>query len=306
MLADGRIVRCSRGENAELFSLVVGGYGLLGVILDAELRTVPDDRCRVERAVVPTAEFEADLRERTSASDAVMAYGRLDVCADRFLSEAVVNVFRHVDPEPGVVPTLRAPSLAGLRRAVFRGSVGSDYGKGLRWEAETRLEEHLAGAPLYRNQLLDDDVALYEDRSADSTDILEEYFVPQGRMEAFLVEARRILVDAHADLLNVTVRGVREDRDSCLRYADRDMAALVFLFHRARTAEADAAAAPTTRALIDAALGQGGRYYLPYRPHATKEQFAAAYPQARRFFELKRKYDPDELFQNAFYLAYGK
>src|SRR5262245_36237574 len=37
LTADGRIVRCSRVENRELFTLVLGGYGLFGVILDAEL-----------------------------------------------------------------------------------------------------------------------------------------------------------------------------------------------------------------------------------------------------------------------------
>src|SRR5262245_53477195 len=37
MLSDGKIVRCSREENAELFSAVLGGYGLFGVILDVDL-----------------------------------------------------------------------------------------------------------------------------------------------------------------------------------------------------------------------------------------------------------------------------
>lgn len=45
-----------------------------------------------------------------------------------------------------------------------------------------------------------------------------------------------------------------------------------------------------TRELIDAALEHEGRYYLPYRLHATPEQFHRAYPQAREFFDLKRKY----------------
>jgi hypothetical protein len=39
--------------------------------------------------------------------------------------------------------------------------------------------------------------------------------------------------------------------------------------------------------------------------HATQEQFDRAYPEGRRFFDLKRQYDPDELFQNRFYLEYG-
>lgn len=36
--ADGELVRCSRTRNAELFSLVVGGYGLFGVIATVTLR----------------------------------------------------------------------------------------------------------------------------------------------------------------------------------------------------------------------------------------------------------------------------
>lgn len=60
-----------------------------------------------------------------------------------------------------------------------------------------------------------------------------------------------------------------------------------------------------TRDLIDAALAHEGRYYLPYRLHATPEQFHLAYPQARMFIDHKRKYDPGELFQNQFYLKYG-
>src|SRR5262245_29413207 len=36
MKADGTIVKCSRAEHRELFSLALGGYGLFGIILDAE------------------------------------------------------------------------------------------------------------------------------------------------------------------------------------------------------------------------------------------------------------------------------
>jgi hypothetical protein len=53
------------------------------------------------------------------------------------------------------------------------------------------------------------------------------------------------------------------------------------------------------------ALAAGGRYYLPYRLHATPAQFRRAYPQADEFFNLKRRYDPQELFQNQFYVKYG-
>ena len=43
------MLRCSRTENAELFSLVCGGYGLFGVIVEATLRLAP--RLRLRRHV---------------------------------------------------------------------------------------------------------------------------------------------------------------------------------------------------------------------------------------------------------------
>src|SRR5467141_2055941 len=61
LLADGRIIRCSRTENSEIFSAALGGYGLLGIILDADLRVVPDARYRIERKLVPSAEYVAEL-----------------------------------------------------------------------------------------------------------------------------------------------------------------------------------------------------------------------------------------------------
>src|SRR6266545_4566952 len=39
--ADGKLVRCSRDENNELFRLAIGGYGLFGLIDSVTLRLVP-------------------------------------------------------------------------------------------------------------------------------------------------------------------------------------------------------------------------------------------------------------------------
>ena len=96
------------------------------------------------------------------------------------------------------------------------------------------------------------------------------------------------------------------DRDAFLRYADREMFGLVMLFHQQRDLANDAIMQSLTQELIEAALEVGGRYYLPYRLHATPSQFNRAYPQATKFFQLKRKYDPTEIFQNHFYIKYSK
>src|SRR5690606_36829415 len=47
MLHDGTVTTCSRAQNQELFSLALGGYGLFGIILDVDLRVVPNEMLRL-------------------------------------------------------------------------------------------------------------------------------------------------------------------------------------------------------------------------------------------------------------------
>jgi FAD/FMN-containing dehydrogenase len=307
MKADGSIATCSRAENADLFSLALGGYGLFGIILDAELKVVPNRRYLVTSYVVPAVEAISIYRERIGMrTDAAMVYARFNVTPDRFLEDVVLNVYTEDADPNAAIPPLEAAGLSGIRRTIFRGSAESDYGKELRWTAETKLHPHLRRSVCSRNQLLNESVAVFENRQAESTDILHEYFVPPDRIEFFVERVRTIVPACDCDLLNVTVRSIEQDDDTFLRYADRPMLSLVMLFHQRRTTEAEAAMERMTRQLIDAAMDEGGRYYLPYRLHATAEQFHAAYPMAAEFFALKRRHDPDEVFQNQFYRKYGK
>jgi FAD/FMN-containing dehydrogenase len=304
MESDGRVVRCSRTENKELFSLVLGGYGLFGIILDADIHVVRNERLRLEQVLVPLdsalSSFEQKLREHGTPR---MVYARLNIAPDRMFDDVLINVFY---PEQGPIPELSDPTLLSLRRAIFRGSVGSDLGKKVRWEAETKISPRLSGTSFSRNQLMNESPDWYLDRSDKTTDILHEYFLPRNEAVPFLRQAKTIIGRHRADLLNVTVRDVKTDDDTFLRYATQPMIALVMFFSQKRNEEGNRDMEEMTEQLIDAAVQQGGRYYLPYRLHASPEQFTKAYPQSKRFFQLKRKYDPDALFVNEFYLKYGQ
>jgi FAD/FMN-containing dehydrogenase len=303
LLADGMVIRCSREEHAELFSLALGGYGLFGVLLDAELSVTANERYRATRWVVPSAEYPSFYEEQTKRDVSIgLAYGRFNVEPDHFLREILLSTYSVLSPCPR--SPLSQPGLAGIRRLVFRGSVGNAYGKALRWKLEKRFGQMPLGRGITRNHLLNEDVEVFQNRSASSTDILQEYFVPPPQLEPFLEQVRAIIPAHRADLLNVTIRFVAPDQESFLRYADQNLFALVMLFHQPRTRQADQQMARLTCELIDAALALGGRYYLPYRLHATLEQFYRAYPQAPQFFKLKRQYDPEDLFQNEWYRKY--
>ena len=123
MKADGTVVRCSRTENKQLFSLALGGYGLFGIILDVDLRVVKNERLRLEQAVVPLdsamTSFERKLRERGTPR---MFYARLNIAPDRMFDDVLINIFY---PERGTIPSLTDPKLLGLRRAIFAGRLAA-------------------------------------------------------------------------------------------------------------------------------------------------------------------------------------
>jgi FAD/FMN-containing dehydrogenase len=181
--------------------------------------------------------------------------------------------------------------------------------KQARWAAETRLAPGLSPKAYPRNALLDTPVRLLEERRPDRVDILHEYFVPPERLTAFLAACREIIrppaEPGRPELLNVTLRWLEPDPVSLLAYAPGRRIALVMSFTQGRDAKNDRAMRAMTERLIDAALAEGGGFYLPYRLHARPDQLRAAYPRWDAFAEAKRRWDPTGVFQNALWTTYA-
>ena len=79
---------------------------------------------------------------------------------------------------------------------------------------------------------------------------------------------------------------------------------MVINLHVDHTPDSIASARETFRSLIDTASHHGGSYYLTYHRWARRDQLDRCYPQMRTFLELKRRYDPEELFQSDWYRAH--
>lgn len=318
LLADGSVRECrrDRDEDRELFAAVCGGYGLLGIILDVDLRVVPNALYRAEEFHTDAANFaqQFDKIVSQSADNSGLAYGRVSIAPGPwFLRDARIVRFVRINPDTpdDLRDTLDNPkrSLApkpweiGVARAAFRASVASVFGKLGRWTVERfHGQTHRV---VSRNGILRTPSDWFANRDAHFTEILHEYFVPPKNLAAFLNQIRPVLQHTgDVDFLNVTLRPVEADNQTILRYARNNEVGLVMLFRYRATTEADAQMGDITRRLIDAALANDGSYYLPYRPHATIEQFRRAYPQCGEFYRVKKKYDPEEIFDNSFYRDY--
>lgn len=303
--SDLSIVQCSREENSDLFRLVVGGYGLFGIILDVKIKVVNNENLHFAMYKLPAGKYlEYYTRYADSSATTRLAFGRLNISRKSFLEEATLNIFTLAEDQSRIEPLDEEITATEEKRLIFRSTVNSEYGKRLRWNLETHLSQFLSSDVYSRNQVLNEDVSLIENRDSTSTDILQEYFIPRRNFYGFIAGLKKILPGSKADLLNITIRNVYKDNDSFMAYAREEVFGFVMLFNQKKTAAAEADMQQLTGQLLALTREMEGTYYLPYRLHADREMFLSMYPQAEQFFVLKKLHDPDEVFQNKFYTRY--
>jgi FAD/FMN-containing dehydrogenase len=313
LLADGRIALVSRDSSPELFSLVIGGYGMYGIILDVTLRVARDELYEQQATAVDYAAFPGYFAEHIQTDTGIvlmLARPSIDPDPASFLREIVVVTWRRAGA--GQAGSFHLTEEAHVwRDRFFLGlSRRFDWAKALRWTLQKKIElgagEHRV---VSRNNAMRPPLApleLLQYHSGHDTDIIQEYYIPVESFVAFMDRFREILVAGEVNVLSSTVRYVSPNAAPALAYAPRRPAfAIIQMSNVGLSDEAQARAGVVTRQLVDAALQVGGTYYLTYQLYPTADQLHRAYPNARRAFERKRFYDPGELFSSRFYEKYA-
>jgi decaprenylphospho-beta-D-ribofuranose 2-oxidase len=314
LLADGTVVQVSRTEHPELFSLVIGGYGLYGVILDVTLRVTRDELYQQQAVSMDYTEFPVYFNRQIKPDTGVvlmLARPSIDPDPASFLREVVVVTWRRVASGRSGNFQLTEESHVRRDKFFFGLSRRFDWAKALRWKLQKRVELG-AGQDrvVSRNNAMRPPLApleLLDYRSPRKTDILQEYYVPVENFVPFMDRFREILTAGHVNVLSSTIRYVGPNATPVLAYAPRRPAFAIIQMSNVELSPAgQERAAAVTRELVDAAIDQGGTYYLTYQLYPTSDQLQRAYPQASYAFERKRFYDPEEIFSNQFYALYGR
>lgn len=304
-LADGRVLEVDRKHHAELFYSAIGGYGLIGVILEAELELSDNLRLQKQVSTRDYHDYVAHLQHQLMTGRLKLHYGRLSIVHDETLLRECVAVDYLGDGHYATVPPLNTEDNIWLYRTLFGWSRSSDWGKSLRWWMQAELlDQPDSFETISRNNAMRPAIQFlhYEDEA--DTDILQEYFIPSSQLVTFIDRLRDIVIDDNINLLNVTLRYTPHREAVTLDYANSDTIAVVLYINIPRSEEGVAHARQWTRKLVDAALAADGNYYLTYQGYPSREQFQRAYPQWRDFMSIKQQVDPDGLFANHFYRQY--
>lgn len=308
--ADGEITQVSREENAELFHLVIGGYGLFGVILDVTLHLTDNELYQVETKSLSYDEYSNYFATIVLENPAVkMHLARISVAPSSFLTKMYVTDYHHVNDQTqlGEYTSLKRDSIIAIPKLFLGLSRINDWGKNMFWTTQEGYNERIDGSYISRNNVMRSDSTFMNYDSVSNTEVLQEYFVPVDQYTHYIDSLREELQDEpDFNLLNITVRYVEKNESAVMSYAKDDMFALVLLINQGKSEESIEATSLVIRKMIDITLKHEGSYYLPYYSYPSKAQLEEAYPRSKEFFDMKEKYDPDERFMNLFYKEYHK
>jgi FAD/FMN-containing dehydrogenase len=307
--AAGEARRCSRTENAGLFRLAIGGYGLFGVIASVTLKL--SRRRKLERVVeiIGADQLMAAFDRRIADG---FLYGDFqfstDEASDTFLQRGVFSCYRPVADDVPIPEAQQELGEQDWAELLYYGHTD----RGRAYDLYTRYYLATSGQIYWsdshqRSAYLDGYHREIDRRTGArhaGSEMITEIYVPRTGLASFLDHVRDDFRRHRVELIYGTIRLIERDDESFLAWAREPWACIIFNLHVGHTEDGLRKASADFRRLIDRAIERGGSYYLTYHRFAEREQVEECYPQFAEFLRLKRQHDPDERFQSDWYRHY--
>ena len=306
---EGRLMRCSRSENAELFSLAIGGYGLFGVIYAVTLRLTERHKLQRSVGIIEADELISAFQRRIQEG---FTYGdfqfSIDDRSEDFLNRGVFSCYKPVPLDTEIPAGQRKLSSELWEHLLYlahadKPRVWQEYSgyylstdQQVYWSDLHQLSHYPEGYHHGIDQKLQ--------HHCPHTEMITEIYVPRHALGEFLRQVRKAGRKQGWNVVYGTIRLIERDTETFLPWAREPWVCLIFNLCVEHSVHGLARARHAFRTLIDAALDHAGSYYLTYHKWATQEQLHRCHPQAGEFFQRKQKYDPQGLFTSNWHRHY--
>jgi len=302
LLADSSLIKASKTKNRELFNAAIGGYGFMGIIVNATLSLTHNTKLERKIVTMHTDDY-ADFFTQYILPDKNAVLHNANLYPNKLQKITSVTWYK-TDKPLTITDRLYEYKKTDLKdlfvdQLLRRLSPLKKIRPSLEQEILSKQEV------VWRNYEMSNSIQTLEPFTrAISTSILQQYFVPVRNLKLFVDQLRNIVKKYDINLINVSIRYVPQNKESLLTYTPEDSFALVLYINIFNTKRSAKKAEKWTQEIIEKAITLSGTYYLPYQLWGTKEQLLRAYPRFNDFMQLKDKYDPEHVFSNNLFAKY--
>lgn len=291
---------CSRLINSELYSLVVGGYGLFGIIYEVTLKIIPNVNLKLLTMThLNIDEFVSNYTKILKNPNVAVKLARINI-----LDFDHIDLFIFIKSDSHIISDLsESPNtMSKVSRLLYKWIYPTKLGKMFRSydiNSNTTLNELIYESAQPLCELYSPLITL------NVSHVLQEYFIPTRYIKSWMLYLKKYFDNYDynsCNLLNITIRFIKQDSVSFLKYArDKHMFAFVFYFRITNNNHGQCELKKINRDLVNFALRCKGTFYLPYCIHYTKEQIYKSYPNVDQFIAYKKLYDKQNRFSNTWY-----
>jgi FAD/FMN-containing dehydrogenase len=295
--ASGEIITANRSQNPEIFAAAIGGYGGIGVIIEVTLQLANNVKVERQTTIVQAGDYN-DFFNKSIRNDKDVIFQNGDLYPPHF---DLINSVAWKKTDKELTDTVRVTPEGEnywLEAQVMKFVSSGDLGK---WARRNIGDPYIYGDEkvVWRNREASYDVHELEPESREEdTYVLQEYFIPVNNIKSFIPKMKAIYDQYDVNVINVSLRHAYADKETYLSWAAEEVFAFVIYYKQGTDLESREEVRKWTVEMTDAILSENGRWYLPYQPHATVEQFKKGYLHADKYFEVKNRLDSTHRFTN--------
>lgn len=297
ILSDGSVKEASRIKNPELFFGAIGGYGGIGVIVEATLnlaQNIPLERFSKRMSIEKYKDYFFDNIKNSKTA----ILHNADIYPPNYTKVNAITWHKTNKPVTIKEKLSFQDKISSFKQLLLTLISNGNLRKFLRQYCYDPYK-YYAHMVAWRNYETGDDVSVLDPLAQDkSIFLLQEYFIPVENFNSFVPKMANILQQHQVNVFNISIRHALPDSESLLSWAQKEVFAFVIYYEQGKSEADKKDVYQWTSKLIDAALEESGSYYLPYQIIATLDQFLKAYPRSEQYFDLKRLIDPTYKFKN--------
>lgn len=304
--SDGEVVTVKPDD--ELFKLVVGGYGLFGVITEVTLQLTENTPLLTWGEKVEIDQYIEYYRMIQSNPSNHMHLYRLSICPNSLLKEGYAQNYSLGNAQKKQTKDLISEEPGGSLTDRVMIHFARHFPSLVSWWWNKEKQDIVTPKIATRNEIMRPPIeAAFSNYSVSTAEWLQEYFLPADKLADFIHYLGTVLEKNEVRLLNCSVRPVTQDKSSAMGYArGGERFAVVLFFTQYLQEDHVIKTRNWVREVVDKVVEMKGAYYLPYMHFPTRAQFQACYPQYEEVMAKKKFYDPDSVFENQLYTEYYK
>ena len=294
----------------EHFKYITGGLGLFGIIISAEIDLTENHMLIETGTQVPIDDYVHYFKTNVKDNkDIAMSLYRLSLEDGKLLSDGYMQTYKIVGDAEHQYNSFQNESQKGswINRILIQLARNSPSARSMAWKKEREnIVSNVNIKP--RNDHMKPDINFaFDDRSLSHTEWLQEYFIPEAHITAFIHFLGNVLDENDVNLFNASVRFVDATPDPLIGYAKTgDRYAVVLFFNQSLNPDEIEKTAQWIKRVVDVVNYYGGSYYLPYANLESQQQFIGSYPNIFDIQQAKQNVDPNSVFESGFYDKYIK